>query len=90
MAKRKRNQNLTAASAPVEEPISAPKKTKTVNAPAQAKVSKAGAKSSSGKNITIQIITGSYDRILHGITATLPATETATFADTFLFTAHTS
>ncbi|KFX86077.1 hypothetical protein O988_09777, partial [Pseudogymnoascus sp. VKM F-3808] len=90
MAKRKRNQNLTAASAPVEEPISAPKKTKTVNAPAQAKAPKASAKSSSGKNITIQIITGSYDRILHGITATLPATETATFADTFLFTAHTS
>ncbi|KFY81741.1 hypothetical protein V498_08698, partial [Pseudogymnoascus sp. VKM F-4517 (FW-2822)] len=73
MAKRKRNQNLTAAAAPVEEPISAPKKTKTVNAPKQAKPSKDGAKSSSkGSNLTIQIITGSYDRILHGITATVP------------------
>ncbi|KFY10125.1 hypothetical protein V492_05177, partial [Pseudogymnoascus sp. VKM F-4246] len=75
MAKRKRNQNLTAAAAPVDEPISAPKKTKTVNAPKQAKASKAGAKSSAGRNVTIQIITGSYDRILHGITATLPPTE---------------
>ncbi|OBT59242.1 hypothetical protein VE04_00438 [Pseudogymnoascus sp. 24MN13] len=91
MAKRKRNQNLTAAAAPVEEPIVAPKKTKTVDAPKQSKPSKAGAKSSaSGSNVTIQIITGSYDRILHGITATRPAPAAATFSDTFLFTAHTS
>lgn len=45
--------------------------------------------------ITIQIIAGSYDRILHGTQATIahPSTSPsaqATFADTFLFTAHTS
>ncbi|MCJ1384821.1 hypothetical protein MMC17_007939 [Xylographa soralifera] len=47
---------------------------------------------------TIQIIVGSYDRVLHGITATIPeATENGGgssldvhFADTFLFNAHTS
>ncbi|KAL2109402.1 hypothetical protein VUR80DRAFT_2499 [Thermomyces stellatus] len=38
---------------------------------------------------TIQIVAGSYDRILHGITAHVTP-KTATFADTFLFTAHTS
>lgn len=55
--------------------------------------------------ITIQIITGSYDRVLHGVTATIPPASsssssstaddtppsaTATFADSFLFNAHTS
>lgn len=45
---------------------------------------------------TIQIIAGSYDRILHGVTCTIdpPSSKTSTptvsFADTFLFTAHTS
>ena len=47
---------------------------------------------------TIQIIVGSYDRVLHGITATISvATEKGGgpsldvhFADTFLFSAHTS
>ena len=47
---------------------------------------------------TIQIIVGSYDRVLHGVTATIPeATENGGgssldvhFADTFLFNAHTS
>lgn len=47
--------------------------------------------------ITIQIIAGSYDRILHGAQATItppPSSSSSspevTFADTFLFTAHTS
>ena len=54
---------------------------------------------------TIQVVVGSYDRVLHGITATIypPTTTTRTaastsgrktppveFADSFLFTAHTS
>ncbi|MCJ1282023.1 hypothetical protein MMC26_001346 [Xylographa opegraphella] len=51
-----------------------------------------------GGSTTIQIIVGSYDRVLHGITATIPeATENGGgfspevhFADTFLFNAHTS
>lgn len=41
--------------------------------------------------ITIQIVAGSYDRVLHGVTATIqPDSSDATFADTFLFNAHTS
>jgi len=56
------------------------------------------ASSISSKATTIQIITGSYDRVLHGLTATIsnPAQETAApapeveFADAFLFNAHTS
>ncbi|KAJ9152079.1 Protein MAK11 [Pleurostoma richardsiae] len=40
---------------------------------------------------TIQIITGSYDRVLHGVTATIePGKDGVQFADTFLFDAHTS
>ena len=46
----------------------------------------------------IQIITGSYERVLHGITATIstttnaktPAPATVDFADAFLFNAHDS
>lgn len=41
--------------------------------------------------ITVQIVAGSYDRVLHGITATISGyRKSASFADTFLFTAHTS
>ncbi|KAH6654089.1 WD40-repeat-containing domain protein [Truncatella angustata] len=40
---------------------------------------------------TIQIVAGSYDRVLHGITATItPDDDRTEFADTFLFNAHTS
>ncbi|RKF60642.1 Protein MAK11 [Erysiphe neolycopersici] len=38
---------------------------------------------------TIQIVTGSYDGIIHGIIATISSNKTE-FADTFLFTAHSS
>ena len=49
-------------------------------------------------NITIQIITGSYERALHGMTATITdallnhheSIERIDFADTFLFNAHGS
>ncbi|KAK5147919.1 hypothetical protein LTR04_000746 [Oleoguttula sp. CCFEE 6159] len=51
--------------------------------------------------ITVQIVTGSYERVLHGITATIPpavssptqngdADTEVHFADTFLFDAHAS
>jgi protein MAK11 len=40
--------------------------------------------------ITIQIVAGSYDRVLHGITATIAPQKEVQFADTFLFNAHTS
>ncbi|OIW33683.1 WD40 repeat-like protein [Coniochaeta ligniaria NRRL 30616] len=56
--------------------------------------------STSTTTTTIQIIAGSYDRILHGITCAIepPSSSSKTstpkpavsFADTFLFTAHTS
>ncbi|KND92176.1 Protein MAK11 [Tolypocladium ophioglossoides CBS 100239] len=39
---------------------------------------------------TIQIVAGSYDQVLHGLTATIGAKEEAEFADTFLFNAHAS
>jgi protein MAK11 len=47
---------------------------------------------------TVQIITGSYERVLHGITATVsdtahngsPSEHPVQFADTFLFNAHAS
>ena len=40
--------------------------------------------------VSIQIVAGSYDRVLHGITATISTQSTVEFADTFLFNAHTS
>ncbi|KAI0190304.1 WD domain-containing protein [Astrocystis sublimbata] len=46
--------------------------------------------SSSITPVTIQIITGSYDRVLHGLTATIGADNQVEFADTFLFNAHSS
>ena len=49
------------------------------------------------ESIAIQIITGSYERVLHGITATIPqsfenepSSDSVQFADTFLFQAHES
>jgi len=42
---------------------------------------------------TVQIIAGSYERVLHGITATLHLSEdtfTAKYSDSFLFNAHAS
>ena len=53
---------------------------------------------STAEAITVQIITGSYERTLHGITATLPpatagflvGNQDVSFADTFLFNAHSS
>ncbi|UNI21343.1 Protein mak11 [Purpureocillium takamizusanense] len=40
---------------------------------------------------TIQLVAGSYDQVLHGMTAAIgPRQDTADFADTFLFNAHTS
>ncbi|KAI1372989.1 WD40 repeat-like protein [Hypoxylon crocopeplum] len=40
--------------------------------------------------LTIQVVTGSYDRILHGLTATILPDDQVEFADTFLFNAHNS
>lgn len=49
-----------------------------------------------GREISIQIVTGSYERALHGITATVSNSlsrhhsSSVQFADTFLFNAHAS
>ncbi|KAJ4300959.1 Protein mak11 [Kalmusia sp. IMI 367209] len=71
---------------------------------AESKATTATAPSGEGEDIrTVQIITGSYERVLHGFTAAIPhglVTGQATageedrpkvnFSDTFLFNAHTS
>ena len=75
MAKRKRNPTVEPAAASTAVPS---KKVKSTTA------------STSESPITIQIIAGSYDRILHGITATISPKNDVQFADTFLFDAHTS
>ncbi|KAL0254721.1 Protein mak11 [Diplodia seriata] len=58
------------------------------------------ASSGSATSVSLQIITGSYERVLHGLTATIDAQPDAKaqsqdgsavkFADTFLFNAHAS
>ncbi|CAG8955831.1 hypothetical protein HYFRA_00011700 [Hymenoscyphus fraxineus] len=75
MAKRKRN--ATAESAVSSTPLPS-KKIKATSSP------------TSKKPTTIQIIAGSYDRVLHGLTATISPDDNVEFADTFLFNAHTT
>ncbi|KAH7354107.1 MAK11 protein [Plectosphaerella cucumerina] len=45
--------------------------------------------SSESTPLTLQIVTGSYDRVLHGIIATITSDDVE-FADSFLFNAHPS
>ncbi|EOO02837.1 putative 60s ribosome biogenesis protein [Phaeoacremonium minimum UCRPA7] len=78
MAKRKRDNATPAASA---KPEVNTKKTK----PNGSRPSKSGATVA-----TFQIVTGSYDGVLHGVTAMVQAGGDVKFADTFLFNAHTS
>jgi protein MAK11 len=94
MAKRKRETNASNNNAVSEQPR------KAVKAAAPSESS-----SSDPAAVTIQVVTGSYERVLHGFTIDLPAkppnspdqtsgkTKSSTFlqfADTFLFHAHTS
>jgi protein MAK11 len=72
MAKRKRNAVNEAPVAATNVPTSKKAKPSTPQSP---------------QSYNIQIIAGSYDRVLHGVLATLT---TVDFADTFLFDAHTS
>ncbi|KAK7987621.1 hypothetical protein PG989_007936 [Apiospora arundinis] len=78
MAKRKRTNAPASAPAAAEEPVVTKK----------AKSSKSS--KSSAAPVTVQIVAGSYDRILHGITATISPDDKVDFADTFLFNAHAS
>ncbi|KAM5345356.1 hypothetical protein ACJ41O_011218 [Fusarium nematophilum] len=82
MAKRKRQ--AVAQSEPASEPAKA-KKVKASQAPKE----NATTPPSAGPE-TIQIVVGSYDRILHGLTVTVGPKDKTEFADTFLFNAHTS
>ncbi|KAF4625193.1 hypothetical protein G7Y89_g12974 [Cudoniella acicularis] len=75
MAKRKRNTNGESAAAATVAPSKKIKPT-TPSTPQSL--------------TTIQIIAGSYDRVLHGLTATISPKDDVEFADTFLFNAHTS
>ncbi|TDZ49913.1 Protein MAK11 [Colletotrichum trifolii] len=96
MAKRKRVE--VAAPAPVQEqaPVKKAKPstkttTKSTTKPNKnATAAREAAPNGPVEELTFQIVTGSYDRVLHGITATVKPTGAADFADTFLFTAHTS
>ncbi|KAF5018081.1 hypothetical protein F66182_9956 [Fusarium sp. NRRL 66182] len=67
---------------PVKEksPATTTKTTKTTTSPT----------TTSNAPETIQIVVGSYDRILHGLTVTVGPQDKTEFADTFLFNAHTS
>ncbi|KAI0976211.1 WD repeat domain-containing protein [Xylaria arbuscula] len=75
MAKRKRNAVLVDSTAQEEAPTKKTKASKEVPSAAPT---------------TIQIIAGSYDRVLHGLTATISPAGQVEFADTFLFNAHSS
>ncbi|TVY91100.1 Protein MAK11 [Lachnellula willkommii] len=75
MAKRKRNNNGESAA---------------VSTVTTSKKLKSTAPKSTQIPTTIQIVAGSYDRVLHGITATISPNDKVDFADTFLFNAHDS
>ena len=77
MAKRKRNTNGDSVPANTAVPSKKMKPTTPAN-------------TSQKSATTLQIVAGSYDRVLHGITATISATGDVQFADTFLFNAHAS
>ncbi|KAL7626009.1 Protein mak11 [Parahypoxylon ruwenzoriense] len=84
MGKRKR---ADGASVPngvtAQELTTAPaKKAKTALPPASAE--------EKSSPLIVQVVTGSYDRILHGMTATISSDDQVEFADTFLFNAHNS
>ncbi|KAK3692144.1 WD40-repeat-containing domain protein [Podospora appendiculata] len=69
MAKRKRDN--APAGEPAEKTASVAKKTKTKTPPKPAVAPAGPFKVGSDGVVTIQIIAGSYDRVLHGITATI-------------------
>lgn len=85
-----------------EKPAKPQEPTKATATPksTQANDTEATASARSDSAITIQIIAGSYDRVLHGVTATIQPSSSSNdlnnnsrevkFADTFLFSAHTS
>ncbi|KAI8960178.1 WD40 repeat-like protein [Daldinia sp. FL1419] len=80
MGKRKRTDGLASGGQTQELTIlKKPKTTEPISATGE-----------SSPTLTIQVVTGSYDRILHGLTATISSDDQVEFADTFLFNAHNS
>ncbi|KAH6890531.1 WD40-repeat-containing domain protein [Thelonectria olida] len=97
MAKRKRQVVLqepapTKSASNKKVKASAPAKVKEAKKAKQSVTKAAPTTSATTTNVTetIQIVVGSYDRILHGLTATVGPEDKTEFADTFLFNAHTS
>lgn len=94
MAKRKR---VEIAAPPPKQAVTA-KKPKSEAAPKTKKQPQKqtqtqqtpSASTSETTPLTLQIVTGSYDRVLHGIIATISSTDEVEFADSFLFNAHPS
>jgi protein MAK11 len=84
MVKRKRQ--AAAAGADASEPQTI-KKAKALE-PQQQPASTL--KAAPGSAESIQIVTGSYDRVLHGVVATITPDDKVEFADSFLFNAHSS
>jgi protein MAK11 len=91
MAKRKRQAPVSAETAAAPKPQNKKPKPTTSDGPSKtaAKASPSSTTTSSPSE-TIQIIVGSYDQVLHGMTATIEKQETVEFTDTFLFSAHSS
>ncbi|EFQ33311.1 WD domain-containing protein [Colletotrichum graminicola] len=85
VAKRKRAE--IAEATPAANKATAKKAKSTTNGSASKETISSAAPAD---ELTIQIVTGSYDRVLHGITATIKPEGKVEFADTFLFSAHTS
>lgn len=89
--KKSKTVDETKKSKPVgEKPKPAKQSTKAV--PAKSETKAKASTTSGGKHVeeTIQIVAGSYDRVLHGLTATIGPKGDVQFADTFLFNAHAS
>ncbi|KAI1102649.1 insulin-induced protein-domain-containing protein [Jackrogersella minutella] len=79
MGKRKRTDNASSA---------APAKKSAIEK--KVKASELSAITESSSPLAIQVVTGSYDRIIHGLTASISSDDQVEFADTFLFNAHNS
>ncbi|EGX90831.1 WD40 repeat-like-containing domain [Cordyceps militaris CM01] len=88
MAKRKRQQAV-AFETPVSTEQKQNKKAKAAPA-ATKKTTQTNSNSSGLQPETLQIIAGSYDQVLHGMTAALHNDAECQFSDTFLFNAHSS
>ncbi|TQW00403.1 hypothetical protein V2A60_001490 [Cordyceps javanica] len=89
MAKRKRQQ-VVATEAPSATEQTQNKKAKAAPAATKKTTKSTGSANRSWQPETLQIIAGSYDQVLHGITASLHSSAGCQFADTFLFNAHSS